>query len=139
MKKIENKLDKIYCIIICINVILLNIFIGDTHNEPRTILETSIIIEALIYVIISKIQKKKKILIKGKIDIAVLAMSIITIIPLILRTYCSLNDTINSFFQYLTIYSMYIIMRNVVTTPKRKNIFINTTLIASTLIIILVL
>ena len=117
-----DKVDKIYSIIIYTNIILLNILIGSTHEEPRTILETIIILEALIYIIINKFKKTKNILIKGKIDIAVLAMAVTTAIPLILKTYCSLSDTIDTCIEYLTIYSMYIMVRNVITTAKRKNI-----------------
>ena len=131
-----DKVDKIYSIIIYINIVLLNILIGSTHEEPRTILETIIILEALIYIIINKFKKTKNILIKGKIDIAVLAMAVTTAIPLILKTYCSLSDTIDTCIEYLTIYSMYIMVRNVITTAKRKNILINTILVSSTAIII---
>ena len=136
MKKINIKLEKIYTIILYINIVLLNIFIGSAHAEPRTALQTLIILEALIYIIIAKIQKKQKILIKGKIDIAVITMTAITAIPLILKTYCSLSDEINTCISYLAVYSMYIIARNVITTPKRKNALINITLISSILIVV---
>lgn len=131
-----DKINKIYSIIIYINIVLLNILIGSTHEEPRTILETIIILEALIYIIINKIKENKNILIKGKIDIAILAMTMITAIPLILKTYCSLSDTIDTCVEYLTIYSMYIMVRNIITTDKKKNILIDTILVASTIIVI---
>lgn len=133
---IINKVNKIYSIIIYINIILLNIFVGNIHEEALTILETIILLEILIYVIILKINGRKNILIKGKIDIAVLGMTIITAMPLILKTYCSLSDTIDACIEYLTIYSMYILVRNVMTTTKRKNLFINITLLSSIIIII---
>ncbi len=60
MKKINIKLEKIYTIILYINIVLLNIFIGSAHVEPRTALQTLIILETLIYIIIAKIQKNKK-------------------------------------------------------------------------------
>lgn len=131
-----NKLNKIYTIIIYLNIVLLNIFVGSTHNAPKTILETTIILEFLIYLIISKLQKKENIIIKGKIDIAVTLMAMVTAMPVIFKTYCSLSDTIDIFIEYLTIYSMYIMTRNLITTPKRKNIFINIILLSSCLIII---
>ena len=136
LKTTLDKVNKIYSIIIYVNIILLNIFIGNTHEEPRTILETLIILEALIYIIIFKIQGRKNILIKGKIDIAVLAMTTITAVPLLLKTYCSLSDTIDACIEYLTIYSVYILVRNVITTDKNKNVFISVTLLSSTIIII---
>ena len=132
----ENLFEKIYFIILCLNVFLLNIFIGSTHNDPRTLLETIIILETLIFIIISKIKKKEKILIKGKIDIAVIIMMISTGLPLLFKTYCSLNSTIDICIMYLTVYSMYILVRNLITTPKRKDIFFNVILISSCVIII---
>ena len=129
-------LDRIYSIIIYINIMFLNILIGSTNEEPRTILEMIIMLEALIYIIISKVKSKKNILIKGKIDIAVLAMVVVTSVPLFFKTYCSLSDTIDACIEYLTIYSMYIMIRNVIITNKKKNILINIVLISSTLIII---
>lgn len=134
LKKIN--LNNIYLIIVCLNILLLNIFVGSTHQRPKILLETVIIIEGLIYIIISKITRKDKIIIKGKIDIFVIIMVIITSIPLILKTYCSLSCTIDIFIQYLTIYSMYIIVRNVVNNEIKKSIFINSILLSSVFMLI---
>lgn len=135
-ERIISKVQKIYMIIICVNIALLNIFIGSTHYDPRSMLETLIILEAVIYIVILKINKKNNILIKGKIDIFVFLMMIITAVPLFTKTYCSLSDTIDIFIEYVTVYSMYIMVRNVITTDKRKNILINVMLISSTVIVI---
>ena len=128
--------EKVYFIILCFNVALLNIFVGSTHNDPRTFLETTIILETLIYIIISKIKKKENVLIKGKIDIVVILMVIATFIPLLLKTYCSLSYTIDIFVEYLTVYSMYVLVRNLITTPEKRNIFLNIMLLSSCIIII---
>lgn len=142
MNKIKDKIkqitfEKTYFIILCLNVLLLNIAVGSTHDAPnRTFTQFIIILETLIYIIIAKIKKQEKILIKGKIDIAVIAMMVITFVPLIFKTYCSLSYTIEISIIYFTVYSMYILVRNLVTTPKRKNIFINVMLLSSTIIII---
>ncbi len=142
MNKIKNKIkqitfEKVYFIILCLNVLLLNIAVGSTHDAPnRTFTQFIIILETLIYIIIAKIKKQEKILIKSKIDITVIAMMVITFVPLICKTYCSLSYTIEISIIYFTVYSMYILVRNLVTTPKRKNIFINVMLLSSTVIII---
>lgn len=127
MNKIkQTTFEKTYFIILCLNVLLLNIAVGFTHDAPnRTFTQFLIILETLICIITAKIKKQEKILIKGKIDIAVIAMMIITFVPLICKTYCSLSYTIEISRIYFTVYSMYILVRNLVTTPKRKNIFIN--------------
>ena len=62
-----NLFERIYFIILCLNVLLLNIFVGSTHNDPRTLTETVIILETLIFIIISKIKKKEKIKNEGMI------------------------------------------------------------------------
>lgn len=142
MNKIKNKVkqitfEKVYFIILCLNVLLLNIAVGSTHDVPnRTFTQLLIILETLIYIIIAKIKKQEKILIKDKIDIAVIVMMVITFIQLIFKTYCSLSYTIEISIIYFIVYSMYILVRNLVTTPKRKNIFINVMLLSSTVIII---
>lgn len=136
MNFILKKIKKIYESILYLNIFLLNVFVGSIHDSPRTILQTIIIFEAIVYIIIAKFQKKRNILIKGKIDVLVLAMMGITIIPLIFKTYCSLNDTIEIFIEYLTIYSIYIITRNVIITEKEKRNFLNIILLSSILIII---
>lgn len=138
MNKIKQiTFEKVYFIILCLNILLLNIAVGSTHDAPnRTFTQFFIILETLIYIIITKIKKQERILIKGKIDIAVIAMMVITFVPLICKTYCSLSYTIEISIIYFTVYSMYILVRNLVTTPKRKNIFINVMLLSSTIIII---
>ncbi len=138
IKKIFTKdlFEKLYFIILCLNVLILNIFVGSTHKDPRTLIETIIIFETLIFIVISKIYKKEKVLIKGKIDIAVALLMISTFLPLLFKTYCSLSWTIDICIMYLTVYSMYILTRNLVTSPKRKNIFLNVILLSSCVIII---
>lgn len=136
MKKISNKFEKLYCILICINVILLNIFVGAIDFRPKVALEIIILLEAIIYIVVSKIKKKEHVLIKGKIDIAFLALVVITMIPLSLKTYASLSSTINLTFVYFTVYAMYVLVRNIITTPKRKSILINTMLVSSLVIVI---
>ena len=131
--KVSNKIERIYTIILYLNIVLLNIFVGSTHEASKTILQTAIIVELIIYLILSK---KKNILIRGKIDIAVTLMVFVTSIPLVFETYSSLSDTIDIFTEYLTVYSMYIMARNLLNTPERKNTFINIILISSTIIVI---
>ena len=132
----KSKIDKIFTIMLYLNVVLLNIFIGATHTEPRIFLETFIILEAYIYMFISKLKKKEKIIIKGKIDIAVLIITLVTALPLAIGNYSSLSDTINIFILYLTMYSMFIMARNLIITPKEEGRFINVTLISSIPIIV---
>lgn len=62
MKKIINK---IYLTLLCIIIPMLNLFIGSNHQEPKTILETTILLIGISF-IIKTTQKEKNIIIKGK-------------------------------------------------------------------------
>ena len=82
----EEKIDKLYLTLLCIIIVLLHLFIGSSHQEPKAILQTIIITIGLTYIIIKKIQSKKNIVIKGKIDILMLLLLIATFIPIIIIT-----------------------------------------------------
>lgn len=132
----KNKTDKIYLVLLCIIIAMLNLFIGSNHQEPKTILETIILTVGLTYIAIKKIQSKKNIIIKGKIDIAMLLLVIATVIPILIKSYYSLNDTINLAIEYACVYVIYILARNLLKTKKEINIAIDVTLISSIVIII---
>ncbi len=136
MKNIKNKMDKIYLILLCIIIAMLNLFIGSNHQEPKTKLETIILLIGLSYIIIQKIKNKKNIIIKGKIDIAMLFFVVTTFIPLVIKSYYSLNDTINYAIEFLCVYVIYILARNLLKSKKEINLVIDVTLISSILIII---
>lgn len=137
----EEKLDKIYLVLLCIIIVLLHLFIGSSHQEPKVILQTIIIIIGLTYIIAKKNTKQKSketksIIIKGKIDILMLLFLIATFIPLLIKTYYSLNDTINFLLAFICTYVIYILARNLVKTKKDLNIVIDVTLISSIIIVI---
>ena len=82
MEKVNVK-KKIGFTIIILTIILLNIFIGSNIKQPIWIIQTVLCIFMTVYLIISKINKKRDIIIKGKIDIAVFAFMIATTVPLL--------------------------------------------------------
>ena len=77
----EKRIDKIGFIIILITIFLLSLFVGSNIKEPIWLIQTIISIFSLIYLIEKKIKKEQNIIIKGKIDIAVLLFMISVIIP----------------------------------------------------------
>lgn len=137
-KELKNRdlIDKIGMIFIILIVILLNIFIGSNIKDPIWIIQMISAIFTLIYIILKKIKKEKNIVIKGKIDIAVLVFMISTTIPLLFKTYASLNGTVNFILKYWSVYGIYILVRNIVNNKKRVNLLINTFLISSIIPII---
>lgn len=135
MEKVNVK-KKIGFTIIILTIILLNIFIGSNIKQPIWIIQTVLCIFMTVYLIISKIDKKRDIIIKGKIDIAVFAFMIATTVPLLLKTYVSLEGTINFILKYWSVYGMYILVRNIVTDEKKEKIIIDIFIISSIIPII---
>ena len=132
----EKKIDKLYLILLGIIIFLLHLFIGSSHQDPKSILQTIILAIGLTYIIIKKIQCKKNLVIKGKIDLLMLILLIATFIPLILKTYYSLNDTINFFIDFVCAYVIYILARNLIKSKKELSIIIDVTLISSIIIVV---
>ena len=123
----KNIIDKIGFFVIIVTIIMLNMFIGSNIKEPIWIIQAIVSAFTAIYLIIKKIQKTKNIIIKRKIDIAVLVFMISTTIPLIFNTYVSLEGTINFILKYWSIYGLYILVNNIVIGDNKKiNIVVNT-------------
>lgn len=131
-----KKTDKIAYIAIIATIILLNIFIGSNIKDPIWIIQTIVSIITLIYIIVKKIQKEKQVIIKGKIDIAVLIFMISTTIPLIFKTYVSLEGTINFILKYWSVYGLYILTRNTIKEEKQIETIIKAVIISSIIPII---
>lgn len=134
MKKIT--FDKIYFIILCAITVSLNFVVGFAHKEPKTIMEIIMILSAIVYIFVKKIQSNETVVIKNKIDIIALGFGIIIFIPLILKNYYSLNDTVNNCMMYLSVFSIYILSRNILNTQKKINIFMDVVIASSVLTVI---
>ena len=133
----KNIIDKIGFFVIIVTIIMLNMFIGSNIKEPIWIIQAIVSVFTAIYIIIKKIQKTKNIIIKRKIDIAVLVFMISTTIPLIFNTYVSLEGTINFILKYWSIYGLYILVNNIVIGDNKKiNIVVNTLIFSSVIVII---
>ena len=134
--KSKITIDNIGLIVILLTIILLNIFIGSNIKDPIWIIQTIVSLFTLIYLIVKKIQKEKHLIIKGKIDIAVLIFMISTIIPLIFNTYVSLEGTINFILKYWSVYGLYILTRNIVRDKEKIKVVIKTIIFSSIIPII---
>ena len=120
----EKKIDKIGFIIILITIFLASIFIGANIKEPIWILQAIISIFTIVYITIKKTQKEKNVIIKGKIDIAVLLFMVATMVPYILKKYSSLEGTCNFILKYWSVYGVYILVRNIVNDKIKINILV---------------
>ena len=133
----KDIIDKIGFFVIILTIIMLNFFIGSNIKEPIWIIQALVSVFAVVYIIVKMIQKSKNIIIKRKIDIAVLFFMIATTIPLIFNTYVSLEGTINFILKYWSIYGLYILVNNIVIGDNKKiNIVVNTLIFSSVIVII---
>lgn len=135
-EKINKIIDKIALVVLCIVILLLNIYIGSNISDPRTFIYLLVTIFTGIYVIVKKIVSKEKILIKNKVDICMILLLLSTAIPLIVNKYVSLGGTYDFIMKYLTVYGIYVLARNVLVTEKRINIITSSVIIFSIIPII---
>lgn len=129
-------IDKIAYGVILILIVLLNVFIGSNIKDPIWIIQLITSVFTVVYIIVKKIGKEKNIIIKGKIDIAVLVFMISTTLPFIFKTYASLEGTVNFILKYWSFFGFYILVRNVIVEQKQRKVVINTLIISSLIPII---
>lgn len=126
-----NILDKIGFIVIITTILLLNLFIGSNIKDPIWVIQVAVSIFAFIYLVIKKARKETNLIIKSKIDIAVLIFMFSIIIPYIANTYVSLEGTINFILKYWSVYGFYILIRNIIIDNKKLELFIKWLIYAS--------
>lgn len=138
-KKDNNKehqiIDLLGTILLCISIAVFSLIIGaNQKNLPVCSLGILTGIGVILLVIL-KIKYKERLL-KGKLDWLVTAFMGTLLLPLIFKTFCSYQGTLEFIFKYFFIYTMYILARNVINTEKKKNALMATTIITSLFTII---
>ncbi len=124
MKITQIKFDKIIMILMCVLIYTSCIFIGSPIQSNASIFEAIALLIILIYATIQKFILKNFKIIKGKVDIICLILAVSTITPLIAGTYKNLNSQINGTFTYVTLFGIYIVVRDLIERNKeyKKNI-----------------
>lgn len=140
--KIKEKinLNNILNIIILIALLFTNIYagllVGSYLKNNVQIINMLLNIIAIISILYNSIIKKRfKI---NRLDILVFILSLSSIIPLIFKTYASVQDTIEYALWYLSVANIYIIAKNIIYINKKyKNVIIYGTIIISILLILI--
>ena len=130
-------LDIFGMLIISITISVWSLIVGANEKGLRPIPMSILLGVAVFYLILRKILLKQKIVIKNNIDILVIAFICSTTLPLIFRTYSTLQGTVEFILKYCYVYSMYLVVRNTVDNKFKVNIIINVTLVSSLIIAIL--
>lgn len=111
--------------IISIILILLAILIGSPISYNCYLLSLVIVLLGIIFCFYKFFIKKEKI-IENKLEWLILFFCITPLIPLLFNTYISLNDTVTSLLKYVSCFTVFILIRNIIKTDEKfKNIIIN--------------
>ena len=132
-QKINQRLDQFGLFLICLIILALNLFIGSNIKEPIFLVQTVTILGTVCYAILKKIIQKEKVILKEKIDVAMLLLWVSTMIPLFLQKQVSVDGSYQFILKYTAVFCFYLLGRNVITTPKRMVIVINTIIVSSLL------
>ena len=134
--KFKKILNNIGMLIIILAIIVFNLIIGGNEKPLPILTLCAFIGPAFIILLVKKIKYKEK-LIKSKIDILVTIFMAILFMPLLFRTYCSFEGSIEFILKYFFVYTIYLLTRNVVDTKKKFNILIAVTVWASLIFLVL--
>lgn len=129
--------NKILIIALSIIIIMSSILIGGPLKSNIEIVNALISTVAVCYIMWKTIKEKKK-FIANKIDIFVILFMISSCIPLMFKTYISLESTILSIFQNISIAAIYFLVKQEKIEAKRKNSLIEKVIIISSIIIFII-
>ena len=135
MKK--QVLDTIGMIIISIVILTFSLLVGANEKGLRELPMCILLFIALSYLIVRKILLKQKIVIKNKMDLFVLLFMFSTMVPLIFKTYCTLQGTIEFILKYFFVYAMYLVVRNTIDSKGKLEVLASVTIISSLIVIVL--
>ena len=133
--KAKDVINNIGLIIIVLAIIIFNIIIGANEKELRILPIGIFIAISFIILLIKKLIFKEN-LIKSKMDVAILLFMLTLTLPLIFKTYATYQGTVEFILKYFFVFTMYLLLRNVVDSKKKINILVSTTVFASLIPII---
>lgn len=117
-------------------IILATFLIGTPLFENTQIIYIISGIYGIIY-FLRKIIKKEKLILK-KLDILIIILCFSTMIPYVVKTYVSLESSINCIIKYISILIVYLISRQEINkNPKYKNILLNTVIFSISILCII--
>lgn len=134
--EVEKLINKIIMFLICVTLFIINILIGPSTNHNDSMINIIVTFVAMIFIITKKISQKEKIL-ENILDIFVLILCISSCIPLIFNTYTTLTGCINYMMKYVSVFWIYIIVKDLVKeNSKLKTYIIHIIMISAVLLVI---
>ena len=128
-----------FVIIIVINLALIGsgLYIGNPIDENFQYMYIVISFIGILVIAINKIQNKKYGIINNKIDIFMVLLMFSSSIPVIFRTYTSLNDSVYYIFKYFAVFIMYFIAKNIVLRSEKYINYIIVPIIACSVLFVI--
>lgn len=130
-------INKVLILSMSIIVILSSILVGDIFKSNIEIANAIIAFVSFGY-LIWNCKKKKVKLINNKLDIFVLIFMFAPYIPLIFGTYISLENTILSIFQNISITAIYFLAKEIQTQNNTKHSWLEFIILLSSIIIFII-
>ena len=125
---------KILKIILSIVILLSIILVGSPIKYNCIGINITIILIGTIYILYKFFIKKEKIL-NRKIDVILLIFFLSPIMPLAFNTYSSLEETLISIIKYISLFNLYILLKDILT--EKENLGINLIICGGTILALL--
>lgn len=135
-EKIKKVIDNVGIAVLIIIIVTFNLIIGAIY-KPLQIFPICVFTGLCLLILFNKKIMLKEKIIKSKVDVCVTIFMITLTLPLIFKTYCSYENTVNYILKYFFVYAVYLLTRSVVNTKKKVNILIATSIFSSLIIIVL--
>ena len=134
MKK--NVFENIIFTMISIVILLSGVLVGSPIKYNCTIITIITLVTYIIYLFAELVIYKKKNIIKNRLEIFIMLLGASICIPLIFKTYISLNDTVYNIFKYVTVIPIYFMVRDLCSSNKKYVGYIINVVIVSAVIVL---
>ena len=111
-------MEKIVTIVIVTLILLVTILVGSPVKDNVSLIKSLLVFVTMVCIIVKL--KKKTPIITNKVDVFVILLMFSSLVPLIFRTYASLEDTIVNILTVISLVAIYFLGKEI----SRKNILI---------------
>ena len=130
LKKVENIILMLLILILIASMLIIR------DGNKFIIIQISILILTITYIIIKRIKKEPMKIIKNKMDIFVIIFILSSFIPIIFNNYTSFNTSLTVSLNYICLFFWYILVSNLLNKEKVDYINILIIILAIVLVIL---
>lgn len=130
---VKDSINKVLRICCCIVLILGSLFIGPPIKETFSLVNIIIYFIAIVYIITNS----EKRIFANKLDVLIFIFCHSLIIPIIFNTVLDIHGTVINLLNNISVFWLYIVIKNLFVTEKQKSILLNTSIICGIFLVIL--